>query len=131
MSLAFRWAVACGVAGSAQPDVIETLKLLMEDADDDVRKWATFGLGSQCGADSPDIRLALRQRLDDPFEVARDEALWGIARRKDREALLRLLARLRSEKRLRGDEMAAEETLNLRSGTPVDEMCTERSRNCL
>jgi HEAT repeat protein len=51
-----RWAVACGMAGSERPEAIETLKQLMEDANQDVRNWATFGLGSQCAVDSPDIR---------------------------------------------------------------------------
>ncbi len=119
-----RWAVACGMSGSERPEAIETLKQLMQDADDDVRNWATFGLGSQCAADSLDIRLAFKQRLDDSFGEARDEALWGLARRKDREALVALLARLRSERWLTGDEMAAAETLDVDYDTPVTEMCS-------
>jgi HEAT repeat protein len=40
------------------PRSIDSLLLLMEDADEDVRDWATFGLGTLGSSDSPEIREA-------------------------------------------------------------------------
>jgi HEAT repeat protein len=40
------WAVANGLDGSERPDALATLIELMEDPDDNVRDWATFGLGT-------------------------------------------------------------------------------------
>jgi HEAT repeat protein len=79
-----RKAVALGLAGCERPDAIQTLINLMEDDDGEVRDWATFGLGELCDADSPEIREALRKRTEDPYEDARQEAIWGLARRRDR-----------------------------------------------
>lgn len=56
------------------PVAAETLLQLMIGADDDVRNWATFGIGTLGKLDSPDIRDALAGRLSDPFEdVARKQ----------------------------------------------------------
>lgn len=65
-----RWAVARGVAGSERPEAINTLIELMDDSNDDVRNWATFGLGAMFTEkdatgrlgrmDSGEIREALR-----------------------------------------------------------------------
>jgi HEAT repeat protein len=117
-----RLAVANGLGGCLQPEALETMIQLMDDDADDVRDWATFGLGSQCSQDSQEIRAALRKRLGDPFEDARDEALWGLAQRKDPSSLRLLLERLQSEQWKAGDEAAAEETLNLQGNTPVEQL---------
>ena len=94
----------------------------MEDESDEVRDWATFGLGSLCVdlksgqyQDSPEIRDALYARLNDP--AARDEAIWGLAQRKDLVGLKILLARLESENCMPGDKQAAEEALHVRGGS--------------
>jgi hypothetical protein len=117
-----RWAVAFGVARREQPESARTLMTLMQDTDDEVRNWATFGLGTQCNGDSPEIRKALRERLDDPFPDARDEAVWGLARRRDRIGLQLLLERLEGDHG-QGDEMAAAECLELDYDTPARELC--------
>ena len=79
------------------PDVVPTLIELMDDADADVRDWATFGLGVQGDQDSPEIRNALAARLNDPFEDAREEAMAGLAKRRDQRVLSPLIASLESK----------------------------------
>jgi hypothetical protein len=91
--------------------------------DDTVRVWANFGLAN-CSADSPDVRSALKRRLDhDPFENARNEALWGLARRRDPQVLVELLRRLRSEASVWGDEIAAKEALGADGEASPEELC--------
>lgn len=63
---------------------VTALLALCDDPVDDVRDWATFGIGAQLKVDGPAIRRCLRARLDDPDEGARAEALAGLARRHDR-----------------------------------------------
>lgn len=59
------------------------------DEDDDVRDWATFGLGSLTEADTPEIREALYQRVIDPNDDsdAPGEGLVGLAERHDPRAV--------------------------------------------
>ncbi len=66
---------------------IQELTVLMKDADADVRDWATFGLGTQSNADSPEIRAALTERLTDSVEIVREEAMAGLAKRNEAELL--------------------------------------------
>ena len=66
----------------------------MRDADEDVRDWATFGLGVQGDLDSDEIRDALWQRISDPSPDVREECLVGLAKRKDHRALEVLVAAL-------------------------------------
>ncbi len=110
--------MASGIVGTGREDAIQTLIGLMEDSDDKVRNWATFGLGTQCVEDSAEIREALRKRLNDTFEDARYEAIWGLARRRDEKALRLLLERLGTD-HCSGDEMTAAEILGLDYKTPV------------
>jgi HEAT repeat protein len=119
-----RHAVAFGLAGSERPDALQTLINLMEDADNEVRDWATFGLGEQCKADSPEIRDALRKRTKDPYEDARSEAIWGLARRRDPVWLQALLDRLEADCWIQGDEIAAADILHVRSDTPIEALRT-------
>jgi HEAT repeat protein len=116
-----RHAVAVGMANSERPEAISTLMELMEDDNDEVRNWSTFGLaiayvkdgsGRLGTLDSTEIRDALRKRLNDSFADARDEAIWGLAQRKDPTGLQLLFERLDSEMRIKGDEMAAAESLS-------------------
>jgi HEAT repeat protein len=90
-----RFAVACAlpwVAGDP-PDLSAVAALidLMTDSDGEVRDWATFGLGVQTDADSPEVRRALAERLDDPDGATGGEALVGLARRGDSSIVHRLL----------------------------------------
>ncbi|HUO03808.1 MAG TPA: HEAT repeat domain-containing protein [Candidatus Binataceae bacterium] len=76
------------------PLSVATLLHLMEDTDEDVRDWATFGLGSLSSSDSTEIRDAFLRHLNDPMDEAREEALVGLARRKDHRVLPALLSAL-------------------------------------
>ena len=91
-----RFGVACGLLGYSDLDAIGTLIELSADSDEEVRDWATFGLGTQIDLDLPEIRAALFARLDDPNLEVRAEALVGLARRKDPRALPVIVQRLQS-----------------------------------
>lgn len=85
-----RFAVAAGlpaIAGTEwlaadHPAVVALLKLTT-DADSSIRDWATFGLGSQLLVDGPEIRECLWARVDDPDVDTSEEAMAGLARRRD------------------------------------------------
>jgi len=92
-----REAVAMSVPGMPYSEplperALGALITLSSDTDPRVRDWATFGLGSQSSQDSPAIRAALLARLDDEDPDTAAEALLGLARRADREALVRVRA---------------------------------------
>ena len=118
-----RHAVAFGMGGCSEAEARQTLIELMEDEADEVRNWATFGLGSLSDVNSPEVREALLKRLDDPFGEARDEAIWGLARRKETVALRMLLERLESENWVRGVMRdAAQEALGLGRTLSAEEL---------
>jgi HEAT repeat protein len=77
-----------------EPRSVETLLALMEDADRDVRDWATFGLGVLGDTDSAEIRDALVRRLADTDENTREEAMVGLGKRKDQRVVPSLLVAL-------------------------------------
>ena len=64
---------------------------LSADETEDVRDWATFGLGTQISLDTAAIRAALAARLDDPHDDTREEAMYGLAMRLDARAIPVLL----------------------------------------
>lgn len=72
--------------------------------------------------DSPEIRAAFRRRLDDSYEEARREAIWGLALRNDALGVKLLLKHLESEEWWNGDKDAAEELLGLQPDTSVEEL---------
>jgi HEAT repeat protein len=90
-----RVAVACALGNFANdPHAADAHLALMQDADEDVRDWATFGLGVQGDLDSGEIRDALCERLTDLNRDVREEALAGLGKRKDRRALPVLISEL-------------------------------------
>jgi HEAT repeat protein len=92
-----RYGVAFGLAGKDGHEAVAALIRLTTDPEEKVRDWATFALGSQTDADTPEIRAALRARLDDPDNITRGEALKGLAVRRDAVVVDALLAELRRE----------------------------------
>ncbi len=61
------------------------LRELSTDPDDDVRDWATFGLGPSEATDVATVE-ALFARTDDPHYDTRCEAILGLAMRHDPRA---------------------------------------------
>jgi HEAT repeat protein len=93
-----RFRVAMALGGHEELPAINGLIELSTDSDEDVRDWATFGLGTQIDLDTPQIREALCARLDDHDAVTRAEAFVGLARRKDERVIPPLIAALRPER---------------------------------
>jgi HEAT repeat protein len=91
---AISFALGCFVADRASHP---GLMLLMTDADQDVRDWATFSLGVWGDLDSPQIRDALARRLGDNFEDVRFEAIAGLAKRGDSRVLPVLVETLEAQ----------------------------------
>jgi HEAT repeat protein len=100
-----RWGVVHGMSTHSDGRAIHALIRLSNDNDDEIRNWAIFGLGTLTDYDSPDLRNALVERLNDPYVEARLEALVGLARRKDNRALDPLLESLSAKE---VDELALE-----------------------
>jgi HEAT repeat protein len=71
----------------------------MSDKDSEVRDWATFGLGGLGDFDSPKIREALFKNLSDEDEDVREEALVGLARRKDPRSVPEVISALKDKDR--------------------------------
>ena len=87
-----RFAVAFALGKfTDDPVAVQTLLPLTRDVDDDVRDWATFGIGALGKLDSPEIRDALVSRLNDSFENVLQEAMVGLGRMKDPSVLSSLL----------------------------------------
>jgi HEAT repeat protein len=92
-----RYAVVHALSGFDDPLALVALVELTHDEDSHVRDWATFGLGQQVDVDTPFLRDALFERLSDPDDDTRAEALIGLARRGDRRVVPALRNELRSE----------------------------------
>ena len=92
-----RFGVVFGLMAHETQPTLAALVTLTADADDEVRNWATFALGSQISADSPDIRAALLARLTDSHDETRGEAMVGLAERGDGSAASAIVASLSSE----------------------------------
>lgn len=90
-----RFAVACALGKFANdPRAVQALIALMGDRDEDVRDWATFGLGVLGDADSSEIRAALLKRTNDPSPDVREEALVALANRKESRVIPTLISEL-------------------------------------
>jgi hypothetical protein len=93
-----RHAVAWSLPGGLNdPEILDTLMALMRDSDSYVRDWATFGLGTQSDEDSPAVRDALFDRLQDTDEDTRAEAAAGLAKRGDLRSLPVVLEELQRD----------------------------------
>ena len=91
-----RYAVVAALSKHEDDLAIETLIPLTADPDEEVRDWATFGLGSLIDSDTPAIRQALLRRLTDDHEETRGEAIAGLARRHDEQGIKVLIEEFRS-----------------------------------
>jgi HEAT repeat protein len=69
------------------PRAVDALIDLSHDQDAQVRDWATFALGEQIPLDTPVVREALADRLADPDDETRHEAIMGLALRGDRRVI--------------------------------------------
>jgi len=99
-SARIRLALAQALARPDDPcpqEVIELLVRLTGDRSGDVRDWACFALGSQCSADGTAIRDALAARIQDRHRDCREEAILGLARRRDPRVVGPLLGALTSK----------------------------------
>jgi len=89
-----RLGVVHGLSCHDDVEAVQALMILSSDGDRDVRNWATFGLGSLTGLDTPGLRDTLIARTSDDDAEIRGEALLGLARRHDLRALDLLRAEL-------------------------------------
>jgi HEAT repeat protein len=90
-----RFSVACALGNFPdEPVSVAALMRLMRDEHEDVRDWATFGLGVLGKQDSPTIREAFVSVLNDSHDGVREEALLGLAKRGDVRAIPALLEAL-------------------------------------
>lgn len=89
-----RYGVTSALSAHDDAAAIGGLIALSADANDEIRDWATFGLGQLVETDTPQIRAALRARLDDPCVDARNEAIEGLATRNDQSVLPVLIREL-------------------------------------
>jgi len=65
---------------------LRTLITLTRDANPRVRDWATFSVGELRSEDSPTVRTALAERLEDEDGDTFCEAVYGLAKRRDPRA---------------------------------------------
>jgi hypothetical protein len=91
---AVRDAVADALTGRGDQRALEALIELSADPDARIRDWATFALGALAEADTPALRAALAERLDDEDPETAVEAMHGLALRGDTRAVEPLLRRL-------------------------------------
>lgn len=83
-----RWAAATALEDLITDERVERVLLgLMRDGDPSVRDRATFAVGSLSDHDSPRIRAALFERLNDSERCVANEAALGLARRRDARAI--------------------------------------------
>ena len=90
-----RFAVAFALGNFADdPRAVQALMALMQDTEENVRDWATFGLGVLGDADSSAIRDALCKRITDPNRDVHAEAILALSKRKVLWAVPALIAEL-------------------------------------
>jgi HEAT repeat protein len=92
-----RQAVAFSLGGRTDEPSVDALIALSEDLDDDVRNWATFGLGTLSERRDDRVCDALARRIADPHDETRGEAWAGLASKGDARAFAAVLASLESD----------------------------------
>lgn len=107
-----RLGVVLGLSSQEDDRAIATLMELVRDSDEDVRDWATFGVGQIYDwnddpqrFDTPEIRQALFERLDDPHWPTKREALDGLALRRDTRVIDRIVKMLVEDSPMANDEL--------------------------
>jgi HEAT repeat protein len=103
-----RYGVVHGLSGYENDLAIRSLIELSTDTDDAVRDWATFSLAQLVKSDTPAIREALRARLNDANPDVLNEAISGLAMRKDPEVIAVLIRELNRQAALPLFEAAVE-----------------------
>ena len=83
-----RHAVVLVLTTEECPTAMTCLVRMSRDTTNNVRDWATFALGTLFDTDTPEIRVALFDRVADPHDDTRGEAIVGeaivgLARRSD------------------------------------------------
>lgn len=131
-----RFAVASALGNFADdPRTVDTLLALMQDVDEGVRDWATFGLGVLGDLDSEEIRDALWRRMNDSNRDVREESLVGLGKRKDRRALPTLVAELGqpeiSDRVFEAAQAFLSETEQAADRSPVDWVAALKKRFAL
>ena len=101
-----RFALARALGSYAEPEATAALMRLARDRDDDVRDWATFGIGALRDTDDDSIRSLLWANAHDPDRDVRGEAVVGLARRGDSRVIALLKQRL-ADGDCRGYELEA------------------------
>lgn len=78
-----RYGLVFALLGKSQAVAVDTLIDLSQDKSQPVRDWATFGLGTGIEKNNRKIRDALWVNTQDQDEDTRQEAILGLAKRKD------------------------------------------------
>jgi HEAT repeat protein len=92
-----RFAVAFALGGRNEPQAIEALIAMTRDPAAKVRDWATFGIGILTDTNTPEMRDALFERLQDMDKDTQREAMCGLAHHGDRRVVQHLIDRLRDD----------------------------------
>jgi HEAT repeat protein len=92
-----RHGVVVALMGHDISRAVECLIELSRDYDAHNRDWATFALGSQINLDTPTVREALIERVNDVDFDTRSEAIVGLAQRGDRRVVPLLVRELTSD----------------------------------
>ncbi|WP_061941013.1 HEAT repeat domain-containing protein [Collimonas pratensis] len=95
-----RLRIAIALGSYPEVESIDTLLRLAIDISDEVRNWATFGIGSMQEADNSKIRDLLWLNLQESEDDVRGEALMGLAFRKDKRIIPVLLELLDDDCRI-------------------------------
>lgn len=92
-----RYALVHSLLGIKNKTATEILIKLAKDKSPKVRDWATFGLGTQIKTDNEEIRNALYKNCFSKDNQTRQEAIKGLANRKDERVKDIILKELYSE----------------------------------